>query len=159
VTVPDLVPPEDGRQSERALAVRRGTLRLLASLDLYALPEVTLRSGRRADLCAVSPTGEIWIVEIKSSKADLTADRKWPDYRLFCDRLFFATLPDVDPELFPEDAGLIVADSFGGEILRGAPLAPLPAPTRKALLARMARLGAARLSALADPGLLIPDEI
>jgi hypothetical protein len=154
-----VIPPEDGRQSERAMLIRRGTLRLLASLDLYALPEVTLRSGRRADLCAASRTGEIWIVEIKSSKADLAADRKWPEYRLFCDRLFFATSPDVDAALFPADAGLIVADAFGGAILRGAPLAPLPAATRKALLARLARLGAARLSALADPGLMIPDEI
>jgi hypothetical protein len=151
--------PEDGRQSERALAVRKGTLRLLASLDLYALPEVTLRSGRRADICAVSRAGEIWIVEIKSSRADLMADRKWPEYRAFCDRLFFSTLPDVDPALFPEDAGLIVADAFGGEIQRGAPLEPLPAATRKALLTRLSRLGAARLAALADPGLLIPNEI
>jgi hypothetical protein len=154
-----MIPPEDGRQSERALAVRRGALRLLAALDLYALPEVTLRSGRRADLCAASRTGEIWIVEIKSSRADLMADRKWPEYRLFCDRLFFATLPDVEEALFPEDAGLIVADAFGGAILRGAPLHPLAAATRKALLARLARLGAARLAALADPALTVADEI
>jgi hypothetical protein len=151
--------PEDGRQSERALAVRKGVLRLLASLDLYAQPEVTLRSGRRADLLAVSRTGEIWIIEIKSSKADLLADRKWPEYRAFCDRLSFATLPDVDEALFPQDAGLIVADGYGGAILRGAPLRPLAAATRKGLLTRMARLGAARLSALADPGMMIPDEL
>lgn len=151
--------PEDGRQSGRALAVRRGCLRLLAALDFYALPEVTLRSGRRADLVAVSRTGDIWIIEIKSSREDLRADRKWPEYRAFCDRLFFATLPDVDAALFPEDAGLIVADGYGGAVLREAPAHPVPAATRKTLLVRLARIGAAQLSALADPGLRVPDEM
>jgi hypothetical protein len=152
-----VIPPEDGRQSERALLIRRGTLRLLSALDLFALPEVTLRSGRRADLAAVSRSGDIWIIEIKSSKADLLADRKWPDYRLFCDQLFFATSPDVDAALFPADAGLIIADGYGGEVRRDAPRHPLPAATRKALLTRLARLGAARMAALADPSLQVPD--
>jgi hypothetical protein len=149
----------DGRQSERALLVRRGTLRLLASLDAYALPEVTLASGRRADLIAVGRDGLISIIEIKSSKEDLLADRKWPEYRAFADRLYFATLPDVDETLFPMDAGLIVADGFGGAILRDAPAHPLAAATRKALLVRLARLGAARLSALEDPGFQLPENL
>ncbi len=148
---------EDGRQSERALAVRRGTLRLLAAHDLYALPEVTLVSGRRADLLAVSRKGEIWIVEIKSSRADFLADQKWPEYRLYCDRLFFATLPDVDEAMFPEGAGLIVADAYDAALIRPAPSHPLPGATRKALLARVARLGAARLTALAYPDAVVPD--
>jgi hypothetical protein len=154
-----VIPPTDGRQSERALLARRGALRLLESLDLHALPEVTLRSGRRADLLAAGRTGELWIVEVKSSVEDFRTDRKWPEYRAFCDRLFFATLPDVPPEIFPEDAGLIVADGYGGAVLRDAPTHLLAAARRKELLTRLARLGAARLSALADPGLGIPDEI
>jgi hypothetical protein len=149
----------DGRQSERALIVRRGVLRLLASLDAYALPEVTLASGRRADLVAIGRDGMISIIEIKSSKEDLMADRKWPEYRAFADRLFFATLPDVDETLFPADAGLIVADGFGGAILRDAPAHPLAAATRKALLVRLSRLGAARLSALEDPGFQLPENL
>ncbi|MGL5116088.1 MAG: MmcB family DNA repair protein [Beijerinckiaceae bacterium] len=152
-------PMVDGRQSERALLVRRGTLRLLASLDAYALPEVTLASGRRADLVAVGRDGMISIIEIKSSREDLLADRKWPEYRAFSDRLFFATLPDVDPGLFPNETGLIVADGFGGAILRDAPAHPLPAATRKALLIRLARAGAARLSALTDPSFLLPENL
>jgi hypothetical protein len=150
---------EDGRQSERALAVRRGVLRLLATHDLYALPEVTLASGRRADLLAVSRKGEIWIVEIKSSRADFLADSKWPDYRLFCDRLFFATLADVDEAMFPQEAGLIIADAYGGALVRAAPEHPIPAATRKALLARVARLGAARLTTLSYPDATIPEGI
>jgi hypothetical protein len=151
--------PVDGRQSERALLVRRGVLRLLASLDLYALPEVTLRSGRRADLLAALRTGELWIIEIKSSVEDFRADRKWPEYRDFSDRFFFATLPDVPEAIFPGDAGLIVADGYGGAVLREAPLHSLAAARRKELLARLARLGAARLAALADPGLMVPEEL
>ncbi len=48
-----------GRSAVRAGArrPRRGTLRLLAAHDLYALPEVTLVYGRRADLLAVSRKG------------------------------------------------------------------------------------------------------
>jgi hypothetical protein len=150
---------EDGRQSERALAIRRGTQRLLAAHDLFALPEVTLSSGRRADLLAVSRSGEIWIIEIKSSKEDLRADSKWPEYRLFCDRLFFATSPDVDETLFPADAGFIVADPHGGAMIREAPLHSLPAATRKALLTRVARLGAARLTALSYPEAMVPENL
>ncbi len=149
--------PEDGRQSERALAIRRGTVRLLASLDLFALPEVTLANGRRADLVAVSRAGFIWIIEIKTSREDLRVDQKWPEYHPFCDRLFFATLPDVDAALFPRHAGLIIADAFGGEVIREAPLHPLASATRKALLVRLARMGAARLTGLADPALTIPE--
>ncbi|MGL4243126.1 MAG: MmcB family DNA repair protein [Beijerinckiaceae bacterium] len=154
-----MIPPVDGRQSERALSVRRGVLRLLASLDLYAHPEVTLRSGRRADLVAASRTGEVWIIEIKSSIEDFRVDRKWPEYRAFCDRLYFATLPDVPEAIFPEDAGLIVADGYAGAVVRDAPQHALPAATRKALLARLARIGAARWSALADPGFMVPEEL
>ncbi len=150
--------PTDGRQSERALLVRKGTLRLLAALDLYALPEVTVRSGRRADLMAASRTGEIWIVEIKSSVADFQADRKWPEYRMFCDRLCFAAPPDMPEGIFPADAGLIVADSYGGALIRDPPSHPLAAARRKDLLGRMARLGGMRLAALSDPDLMVPDE-
>jgi hypothetical protein len=149
----------DGRQSERALAIRRGVLRLLAAYDFFAMPELSLKSGRRADLIAISRTSEIWIIEIKSSREDLRADRKWPEYRAYCDRLFFATLPDVDETLFPADAGLMVADAFGGAILREAPLHPLPAGTRKALLTRISRVGAARISALMDPDFRLPEEV
>lgn len=149
---PGPLPAADGRQSPRALEVRRGTARLLAAMGLTTLPEVPLASGRRADLLALSPRAEIWIVEIKSSLADLRADGKWRDYRLHCDRLFFATLPDVPAEAFPAEAGLIVADGFGGMIVREAPVHVLHAATRKETLVRAARLASARLHLIEDPG-------
>jgi hypothetical protein len=144
--------PIDGRQSPTALAVSRGTARLLNSLGLSTVSEFALASGRRADLVALSPYGELWIVEIKSSIADFRVDRKWPDYRLYCDRLFFATALGVPPEIFPDDAGLILADAFGASILREAPEHRLPPARRLSMLLRFAHAAAGRLQALADPG-------
>jgi hypothetical protein len=143
--------PPDGRQSQTALAVARGTQRLLLSLGLTCLTELPLASGRRADLVAIGNGGEIWIVEIKSSVEDFRADQKWPDYRLHSDRLYFATAQHVPAKIFPEDAGLIVADGFGAAILREAPEHRLHASTRRWVTLAFARAAALRLQALADP--------
>jgi hypothetical protein len=141
----------DGRQSETALLVARGTRRLLRAMGCSTLPEVPLPSGRRADLMAMGADGQIWIVEIKSSLTDFRVDQKWPDYRAHCDRLFFAIPPTLDPQIMPQDAGLIVADGFGGEKLRDAPLRKLAPATRRQLCLRFARLAADRLHGLTDP--------
>ena len=113
--------------------------------------ELPLATGRRADVVALGPGGEVWIVEIKSSVEDFRVDRKWHEYRLSCDRLFFATHAGVPREIFPEEAGLILADSYGAEMLRHAPEHRLPAPTRKAMLLRFAQAAANRLHGLLDP--------
>ena len=144
-------PPRDGRQSERALAIRRGTGRLLRHLGFAMLPEVTLASGRRADVVALSGRGEIWIVEIKSSVEDLRADTKWPSYKDFCDRLFFATHPEVPADVFPRGEGLIVSDGYAAEIVRPAGEARLASARRKAMTLRFAELAARRLHDLEDP--------
>jgi hypothetical protein len=141
----------DRRQSAAALAISRGTGRLLLSLGFACVSELALPSGRRADIVALATNGEIWIVEVKSSIADFRADRKWTDYRLHCDRLFFATSLDVPCEIFPPDTGLIVADAFGGSIACEAPEHRLPARTRKIMMVRFARAAALRLQALGDP--------
>jgi hypothetical protein len=150
-TMVDAIRP-DGRQSPTALAVARGTSRLLHSLGLACVSELALPSGRRADLVALSGNGDIWIVEIKSSVADFRADQKWIEYRLHCDRLFFATTLEVPCEIFPTDTGLIVADAFGATIKCEAPEHRLPAATRKRMMLRFAHAAASRLHALMDPG-------
>jgi len=144
-------PLVDGRQSETALAVQRGTGRLLRALGFSLVTEMPLASGRRADIVALSTTGDFWIVEIKSSLADLRADAKWPDYRQHCDRLYFAAPPELGRDIFPAEAGFIAADSYGAEILDESPEHRMPAPTRKAMTLRFARLAALRLHGLADP--------
>ncbi|MCO5155960.1 MAG: MmcB family DNA repair protein [Aquamicrobium sp.] len=149
-------PLVDGRQSQAAMLVRRGVQRLLIELGAVAIPELPLASGRRADLMALTRKGDIWIVEIKSSVEDFRTDRKWPEYRQFCDRLFFATHPDVPAAIFPAEAGFILSDGYGAEILRDAPEHRLAPATRKALTLRAARAGAARLTAAEMAGVSIP---
>jgi hypothetical protein len=146
-----LILPQDRRQSDTALAIARGTARLLRSLGFSCISELPLPSGRRADLVALNDRGEIWIVEIKSSIEDLRADQKWPDYRAHCDRLFFAFTQDLPCEIFPPDTGLIVADWYGAHLHCEAPEHRLPASTRKLMLLRFAMTAAQRLNRLADP--------
>ncbi len=144
-------PPADGRQSPHAAAVQRGVGRLLRAHGFAVVTELPLATGRRADVVGLGRDGEIWIVEIKSSIEDLRVDQKWPDYRASCDRLFFATHAEVPVEIFPDDAGLMLADAYGAELLRGAPEHRLPGPTRKAMLVRFAQAAALRLHGLVDP--------
>ncbi|HEY1543774.1 MAG TPA: MmcB family DNA repair protein [Xanthobacteraceae bacterium] len=148
---PQIAVPIDGRQSPTALAVARGTQRLLVAHGLSCVSELPLASGRRADLVALAHDGEIWIVEIKSSIDDFRVDQKWPDYRAHCDRLFFATAAHVPAEIFPEEAGLIVADAYGAELLREAPEHRLHAATRRSMTLAFAHAAARRLQALSDP--------
>ncbi len=149
--VATLIPPIDGRQSERAAAIQRGVGRLLRSRGFAVVCELPLASGRRADVVGLGPAGELWIVEIKSSVEDFRGDRKWPDYRCACDRLYFATHSGVPAEIFPEDAGLMLADAYGAHVLREAPEHRLQAATRKAMLVRFAQAAAHRLHGLVDP--------
>lgn len=151
-----LNPLQDGRQSERAMVVRRGVQRLLAEMGAAVIPEIALATGRRADLVALTARGDIWIIEIKSSIEDFRVDRKWPEYRLHCDRFFFATHPQVPAEIFPRECGFILSDGYGAEILRDAPEHRLVPATRKALMLRIARAGAVRLTAAEMAGVSIP---
>lgn len=146
----------DGRQSDRAMLVRRGVQRLLVQMGAHAMPELSLATGRRADLVALTARGEIWIIEIKSSVEDFRVDHKWPDYRLHSDRFFFATHPGVPAEIFPPECGFILSDGYGAEILREAPEHRLTPATRKALMLRIARAGAARLLAAELAGVPVP---
>lgn len=146
---PDAV--HDGRQSPAAGDIFRGVARLLRAHGMATLAEVSLANGRRADIVAIAGGGEIWIAEIKSSIEDFRADGKWPDYREFCDRLFFAVAPAFPGDVLPADTGLIVADRYGGEVVREAPEHRLAGARRKALTLRLAHTAALRLQAVIDP--------
>jgi hypothetical protein len=142
----------DGRQSETALLIRRGVQRLLRAHRLMSIAELTLPNGRRADIVALASDGVIHIVEIKSSMADFRADEKWPEYRLHCDRFFFAIPQDVPVSIMPSDVGLMVADAYGAAILREAPDHRIVrAATRRSILLRFAQVAAQRLHDVHDP--------
>jgi hypothetical protein len=142
---PNVQAQQDGRQSQAALDIRRGVARLLHAHRMATVAEVSLANGRRADLVAVTSRGGIWIVEIKSCIEDFRADHKWPEYRAFCDRLHFAVSPAFPRDILPADTGLIVADRYGGELLRGAPEHRLTGARRKALTLRLVHTAAMRL--------------
>ncbi len=98
--------------------VCRGVGRILRAHGFACLNELPLPNGRRADVVGLSPSGDIWIVEVKSGLEDFRVDNKWPEYRDFCDALFFAVAPDFPVDILPTDTGLILADRYGGEIVR-----------------------------------------
>lgn len=142
-----------GPQSAAAREICRGTTRLLMRHGHAAISELPLPNFRRADIVSMSRDGEIWIIEIKSSIEDFRSDQKWPEYRDYCDRLFFAVSPEFPVAILPEDTGLILADRYGGEIMRDAPEARLAAARRKVMTLRFARAAAFRLAATLDPSL------
>jgi hypothetical protein len=134
-----------GSRPEITAALARGVQRMLIDRGYAPVLELTLANGRRADVAALSPRGEIVIVETKSGVEDFVVDFKWPDYRDFCDAFYFAVTPEFPQVLIPEDCGLIVADGFGGDILREAPRHPLVPARRKAVTLHFARVAAQRL--------------
>lgn len=139
--------------------VARGVTRLFFNQDAFALCEVPLPNGRRADMMAIDAGGLITIVEIKVSRADLMGDGKWPDYLEYCDRFFWAVPPRFDLAPFETDGfqpalcGLIVADRYEGAVVREAALRKLAPARRKAETLRFARRAARRLVGDLDPGL------
>jgi hypothetical protein len=133
--------------------VTRGTMRLLAQADRPAVTEMTLASGRRADILSIGADNSIWIIETKSCLDDFRIDRKWPLYRDYCDRLYFSVDERFPRDVLPEDAGLIIADGYGAAILTEPPEHKLSAPRRRALTLQFARLAARRMMMLADPEL------
>jgi hypothetical protein len=79
-----------------------------------SLTEFPTRDGLRMDVLALGPKGEIWCVEVKSSRADFMADQKWQGYLGWCDRFFFAVPESFPDEILPPEHGLIHASCAGG---------------------------------------------
>jgi hypothetical protein len=136
-----------------AARILRGATRLLEGLGYAAIAEYTLGNGRRADILAIDGAGQVTIVEIKSSRADFAADRKWRDYLEFCDRFYFAVEPDFPLGLLPEEVGLICADAHGGSIRREGALQPINGNRRRSLILGVALTASRRLARVADPEL------
>lgn len=134
-----------------AAAIARGAGRWLADQRYGVLTELVLATGRRVDIMALGPQGQITILEIKSSVTDFRTDQKWPDYLPYCDGFGFAVGPDFPVDILPAEHGVVIADAYGAEMLRPLSQAPLAPARRKALTLRFALVAAARLNRLADP--------
>ena len=129
---------------ETTQSVTRGAARLMMDMGYAPLLEVCLPNGRRADVMAIGRKGDIVICEVKSGPEDYRVDRKWPEYAPFCDAFYFAVAPEFPQDILPDEPGLIVADGFGGAVVREAPSMTLAPARRKALTLAFARLGAMR---------------
>ena len=127
-----------------ARLLMRGAARLLMDLGITAIAEFTLPCGRRADLAGLGPKGEMVIVEVKSGVQDFRTDEKWPDYFAWCDRFYFAVSERFPSDILPEQTGLIIADGFGGAVVRESPVAKLAPARRKAQTLKFARNAAER---------------
>lgn len=134
--------PQAASRPDTTLRITRGIARLLHDQGDAVISEMKLANGRRADLVGLSAKGILTIVEVKSCQADFDADHKWPDYLDFCDRFYFAVETGFPTNILPPAEGLIVADRFGGAIVRQSQDRPLVAARRKAVTLRFARQAA-----------------
>lgn len=141
---------EPQRPDQPGVVLARGVCRGLISLGLAPLTEFSTKAGLRMDVCALAADGEIWCVEVKSSRADFTSDRKWQGYGDWCDRFFFAVDENFPDDILPPEPGLIRADAYGAEIIRPAPLDKLAPARRKAVTLAFARVATMRVQAQAD---------
>ena len=141
----------DGRQSPIAAGLQRGVCRALRTLGHSVVTELALANGRRADVVALSPAGDVMIVEIKSCLLDFQSDGKWHEYLPHCDRLYFAVAPDFPHHVIPDRAGLMLADRYGAELVREPVEEHLGAARRKAILLAFAHAAALRLQRHLDP--------
>jgi hypothetical protein len=151
--------PPDIDTTATAPLLARGICRALDQLGYASLVEFPLLNGRRADILGLGKSGDLLIVEIKSSVADFRADRKWASYRDFADHLYFAVPNHFPQGLIPEECGLMVADPFGAALLRDGHTTPLNSNRRRAITLRFARVAAVRLRRCLDPELPRLDEI
>ena len=151
--LPALAPLPGGVHSPaiRTATVCRAASRYCGLLGWSAVLEMPLPNGRRADVLALLPDGCFAIIEVKSCARDFLSDSKWPDYRDYCDRLYFAVDLDFPQAILPSDTGLLVAAEGEMAQLREAPSHPLAPARRRALLHRFATLAADRLMAVTDP--------
>jgi hypothetical protein len=129
-----------------AAEVARGVSRLLIQEGYSPILEFTLANGRRLDVAALGGDGTVVGVEIKVAIPDLKGDMKWPEYLEFCELFYFAIPPEFPDELVPPKTGLIIADRYGGAIVRPSPIAQIHASRRKAVTLRFAKVAAERLA-------------
>lgn len=127
---------------QTTLDITRGVIRLFQNHGLACLAEFKLPNGGRADVAGLDKKGRIVFAEVKSCEADFAVDQKWDGYLEYCDAFYFAVTETFPRDLLPEDEGLIIADGFGGAIVRDAEERALNAARRKALTLKFARQAA-----------------
>lgn len=157
--LPFAAPAAADEPSRDGVALARGVARLFQNLGFSALVEFPLGIGRRVDVAGLRRDGTVAVAEVKSCLADFRADKKWQEYLDFCDAFYFAVPEGFPTDVLPADVGLIVADQFGGSIVRPGARPKLSAARRKALTLRFARCAAYRLRFASDPGVPVVQDL
>lgn len=143
--------------AQSSAIVARGVCRMFYRHAIMAQSEVTLKGHRRADLMGITAKGDVVIVEIKCSRADLLGDQKWPEYLEHCDQYYWAVpagfdISPFDQDFFmPERCGLIVADNYDAEMIRPAKRVALAPARRKVEVQNLASRAMRRMMVMADP--------
>ncbi len=132
----------DRLRRQRTSAITNGALRLCLEIGFAPVLEFSLKIGRRADICAINEKGELLIIEVKSGLEDFKADNKWHEYIEYCDHFYFAIDNEFPKEILPNDTGIIVADSFGGAIIRRPKSNSISAQRRKSIYISLGRTAA-----------------
>ncbi|WP_288905264.1 MmcB family DNA repair protein [uncultured Sneathiella sp.] len=138
-------------RSDKGTRLARGVQKLLHDMGYDSLMEVKLRIRRRVDVMGINEKGRIIIVEVKSGPADYRVDEKWSEYLQFCDEFYFAVDAEFPQDLLPYNHGLIIADAFGGAIVRTSADFNLNAARRRNVTLRFARIAARRLLETENP--------
>ena len=133
------------------MSITRAAARHCLAQAWSPLVEMPLPDGRRADIMAITGRSEIVIIEAKSGPRDFLTDQKWPSYRAWCDRLYFAVDLEFPRELLPETVGLLVVEGRETTLCREATHHAVAPARRRALLLRFALLAGRRLAAEQDP--------
>ncbi|WP_336718395.1 MULTISPECIES: MmcB family DNA repair protein [Asaia] len=162
----DQAPPLDTQSAltlpETQFAIRRAMLGLCRTMRWACINEFSLpAAGRRADIMALTQDGMLHCIEIKSGPRDFLTDRKWHEYRDWCDRLYFAVDQAFPRDLIPQDVGLFVAHLPESPstilpecaMIRESPLSKLATARRKTLMQLFGHGAALRLMALEDPAM------
>lgn len=152
---PTVVNPlvEEGRKSTRkevADALKRAAAFLFLRYGYSCSFELGLESwgSRRADVIGSKISGQVVIVEIKSSVADLRGDHKMASYIKHCDRFYLCFTDKVWQkvkakdellEMVPKKAGVIALQPDGwAKIVRPCKTKGMTEEARMLVLARLA---------------------
>ena len=146
-------PPNVAEPAPTAARIRRGVVRLLDNLSYRTLVEMRLSSGRRVDVIGLDARGRFAVVEIKTSLADLRGDQKWQEYLPYCDDFYFAVANDFPLDAVPDETGVIIADRFGGEVIRPSPRRAMATAARNRQTLLFAHTAGARLFRLQSTSL------
>ena len=129
----------------------RGVCRMLLAQGAAPLTEFAPASGMRLDVIALDASGAVIVVECKSCLADFRSDAKWRGYLDWCDDFYFAVDAAFPLDALPPEEGVVIADGYGGAVLRSPAPRRLSPARRKALSLRVARTAAERLRRALDP--------